>query len=667
MPEFDLDFTLLLISSGLMIGLMYALIALGFVLVYKATDAINFAQGEFVMFAAIIAAAAMGAALPFWLAATIALVGMIAFCFALERVVLRKLLGRPVVAVIMATIGLASLIRGVATLVFGAGVRSIELPVGDEPLFLGPIMLPPVQLVGAGVSLVFLAGFTWFFLKTRMGVAMRAVADNQTVSMGMGINVQRYFALAWALTGVVSALGGVIWGAMLGVDNQLPLVGLKVFPVVILGGLDSIVGAVVGGLIVGVVEALAAGYLDPVVGGGTKDFAPYVLMILMLMIRPYGSVRPPAHRARVMFYREAGVFKTSYAADMALMPLPNTRWAAVAFAVLFIGITPAVADEYTLSILNLILIAVVGAIGLNILVGYTDQVSIGHGAFMSVGAYTAAHLITQAACAVLDCGAGRWADGGGDRHGGGNSLTAHQGPVSGDRHACRTAHHRMDDQPRALGVRRHAVNHPGRTALGVRHAADQRLADVSVPDVLRHSGDGRHAEPDPQPHRPRLHRYPRPGHRRRDHRHQHLPLQAVGVRDLFVLRRRHRRAVHLLSRHRELRAVPARRLDQLPGDGDHRRAWLDAWARCSARSSSRCCRSSRAACLNPRAACSSAPPICPRLSPVSARDLRRADHLLSGRGAGGPEPAVAQHPELLPGVAILVLTGGNKGEPRCDI
>jgi branched-chain amino acid transport system permease protein len=135
---------------------------------------------------------------------------------------------------------------------------------------------------------VFLAAFTWFFLKTRMGVAMRAVADNQTVSMGMGINVQRYFALAWALTGVVSALGGVIWGAMLGVDNQLPLVGLKVFPVVILGGLDSIIGAVVGGLIVGVVEALAAGYLDPVVGGGTKDFAPYVLMILMLMIRPYG-------------------------------------------------------------------------------------------------------------------------------------------------------------------------------------------------------------------------------------------------------------------------------------------------------------------------------------------------------------------------------------------
>ncbi|MGA9016945.1 MAG: branched-chain amino acid ABC transporter permease [Acetobacteraceae bacterium] len=288
MPEFDLQFTVLLVVSGLMIGLMYALIALGFVLVYKATGAINFAQGEFVMLGALIAAAVLGAALPFWLACLLSLGGMIAFCFGLERVVLRRLLGRPTVAVIMATIGLASLIDGGAILIFGPGVRSINMPVGDMPLFLGPIMLQPVQIAGAAVSLVFLAAFTWFFLKTRVGVAMRAVADNQTVSMGMGINVQRYFAMAWALTGIVSALGGVIWGAMLGVDNQLPLVGLKVFPVVILGGLESIVGAVVGGLVVGVVEALAAGYLDPVVGGGTKDFAPYVLMILVLMIRPYG-------------------------------------------------------------------------------------------------------------------------------------------------------------------------------------------------------------------------------------------------------------------------------------------------------------------------------------------------------------------------------------------
>ena len=288
MPEFEWQFTLVLLTNGIMIGLMYALIALGFVLIYKATDAINFAQGEFVMFAGFIAAAAALAGLSFWVSAAIAIAGMVALGFGLERVVLRPLIGRPVIAVVMATIGLAAVLRGVAVLAFGAGTKAIVMPVGDTPLFLGPVMLPPVQLVGAGVSIVFLAGFTWFFLKSRTGVAMRAVADNQQVAMAMGINVRRYFALAWAMAGVVSALGGVVWGAMLGVDNQLALVGLKVFPVVILGGLDSIAGAVIGGLIVGIVENLAAGYLDPYVGGGTKDFAPYVLMILVLMIRPEG-------------------------------------------------------------------------------------------------------------------------------------------------------------------------------------------------------------------------------------------------------------------------------------------------------------------------------------------------------------------------------------------
>jgi branched-chain amino acid transport system permease protein len=294
MPEFDLQFTLVLVTNGLMIGLMYALIALGFVLVYKATDAINFAQGEFVMFAAFIAAAgAYVADLPFWACALLSIVCMIAFGFGLERVVLRPLIGRPVVAVIMATIGIAALLRGFSTLVFGAGTRAIVMPVSDDPIFLGPVMLPPVQLVSAAISLAFLAAFTWFFLRTRMGVAMRAVADSQQVAMAMGINVPRYFALAWAMAGVVSALGGVVWGAMLGVDNQLALVGLKVFPVVILGGLDSVLGAVIGGLIIGVVENLAAGYLDPYVGGGTKDFAPYVLMIAALMIRPYGLFGKP--------------------------------------------------------------------------------------------------------------------------------------------------------------------------------------------------------------------------------------------------------------------------------------------------------------------------------------------------------------------------------------
>jgi branched-chain amino acid transport system permease protein len=285
----EFGFFLLLISNGVLTGLMYALIALGFVLVYKATDAINFAQGEFVMIAGFVAASALvvwGA--PLWVAVLLALAGLVVFGFALERVMLRKLIGRPVIAVVMATIGLASILRGVGPFVIFSGTKPLPLPLREEPFIIGPLFVPPIQLLGAGVSLAFLAGFGYFFLKSRKGIAMRAVADNQQVAMAMGINVERYFGVAWAMTGVVSALGGILWGNLIGVDVNLALVGFKVFPVVILGGLDSIPGAIVGGLIVGIVENVASGYIDPYVGGGTKDFAPYVLMIMALMVRPYG-------------------------------------------------------------------------------------------------------------------------------------------------------------------------------------------------------------------------------------------------------------------------------------------------------------------------------------------------------------------------------------------
>ncbi len=286
---FDWYFFGLLMSNGILIGLMYSLIALGFVLVYKATDAINFAQGEFVMIAGFVVVASLLAyKAPLWLAIAIGLAAMIGFGFGLERVVLRKLIGRPIIAVVMATIGLAAVLRGVGPLTWGADTKNLALPISDEPFVLGPLFIPPIQLLGAAVSLTFLAAFGWFFLKSRKGIAMRAVADSQQVAMAVGINVERYFALAWAMTGVVSALGGIIWGSLLGVDVHLSLVGFKVFPVVILGGLDSVPGAIVGGLVVGLVENIAAGYIDPYVGGGTKDFAPYVLMIVALMIRPYG-------------------------------------------------------------------------------------------------------------------------------------------------------------------------------------------------------------------------------------------------------------------------------------------------------------------------------------------------------------------------------------------
>src|SRR5215468_11101777 len=263
----ELEFLLALVLSGASIGLMYSLIALGFVLVYKATDAINFAQGEFVMLAGLIVVSMLSfETMPLIVAIAVVVAAMIAFGFGLERVVL----------------------RGWGPVLFGSETRALPLPIGDEPIVLGAASLPPIQALGAVVAVVFFIAFSWFFKKSRMGVAMRAVADNQQVAQAMGINVERYFALAWAMAGIVSALGGIVWGAMLGVDVQLALVGLKVFPVVIMGGLDSIGGALVGGLIIGIIESLAAGYLDPYVGGGTKDFAPYVVMILMLMVRPYG-------------------------------------------------------------------------------------------------------------------------------------------------------------------------------------------------------------------------------------------------------------------------------------------------------------------------------------------------------------------------------------------
>ena len=205
----DLGFLFALLLNGASIGLMYSLIALGFVLVYKATDAINFAQGEFVMMSGLIAAAILaveGVPLIVAIGATFAV--MIAFGFGFERIVLRPLLGRPVVAVIMATIGLAAVLRGLTPVVFGGETRALPLPIGDEPIDIGPASLAPIQVLGIVVTLVFFVGFSWFFKKSRMGVAMRAVADNQQVAQAMGINVERYFALAWAMAGIVSAAGG---------------------------------------------------------------------------------------------------------------------------------------------------------------------------------------------------------------------------------------------------------------------------------------------------------------------------------------------------------------------------------------------------------------------------------------------------------------------------
>jgi branched-chain amino acid transport system permease protein len=285
----NIHFIMELLVEGLLIGMLYALIALGFVLIYKASDAINFAQGELVMFSGYIVAACVNFLhVNLFLAILIGLASMVVFGLVVERGMLRPLIGRPVVSIIMATIGLAYVLRGLAPMIWGYPTLLMKLPIRGMPWEVAGVLVMPIYVVACGVSLLLLAAFGYFFLKSRSGIAMRAVADDQQTALAMGINVQHFFAISWAMAGVVAVVGGVIWGSLLGVDNMLALVGLKVFPVVILGGLESVPGVIIGGLIVGAVESLAAGYLDPIVGGGTKDFAPYVLMILVLMVKPYG-------------------------------------------------------------------------------------------------------------------------------------------------------------------------------------------------------------------------------------------------------------------------------------------------------------------------------------------------------------------------------------------
>lgn len=284
-----MEFFIDLIINGLLVGLMYSLVAVGFVLIYKATSIMNFAQGDLVMFAGYAAAVMLGAkGMPLWLMVVLLALGMVALGFALERGILRPMVGQPLVSVIMVTIGLSFVLQGLVAIIWGGSTRQLRLPIPLAPYQLGPALISPINLVAALIALLFLIAFGLFFTRSRLGVAMRAVADDQQASMVVGIRVSRVFALSWAISGLAAAAGGIIWGNMLGVDTLLALVGLKVFPVVILGGLDSIGGAIVGGLIIGALESLASGYLDPYVGGGTKDFIPYVLMILVLFIKPHG-------------------------------------------------------------------------------------------------------------------------------------------------------------------------------------------------------------------------------------------------------------------------------------------------------------------------------------------------------------------------------------------
>ncbi len=282
-------FLLQIVAGGAAIGGIYALITLGFVLIYKATDVLNLAQGEMLMVGAYASYALLTqAGLPFWAALAGTIVFALALGLAIERVALRPLIGEPVISVIMITIGLSIVLRSMVILFYGTEYRAYPQVLPKEAVTLGPISLPLEFVLSFAIAIALVAALAAVFRWTRLGIAMRAVADDQQAALSMGIDVRSVFALTWAASAVVSAIGGVLLAQIQGVGILLATLGLKALPVAILGGLDSLVGAVVGGIVVGILENLSAGYLDAPLGGGVRDVAPFVFLVIVLLVRPYG-------------------------------------------------------------------------------------------------------------------------------------------------------------------------------------------------------------------------------------------------------------------------------------------------------------------------------------------------------------------------------------------
>ncbi len=279
--------------GGLLAGVMYSLVALGFVLIYKASGVFNFAQGAMVFFAAltVVGFTEMGA--PFWLAIALALLAMVVLAFLTERVVLRPLVNQPQITLFMATIGLTFFVEGVAQFTWGAQVRALDLGIADEPIewisqHTG-MSISRFDLVASGIAALLVAVLAVFFNKTRIGRALRAVADDHQAALAVGISLQRIWVTVWIVAGFVALVTGLLWGARNGVQFALTFLALKALPVLILGGFESIAGAIVGGLIVGASEKLAEVYLAKYVGGGgIESWFPYVLALVFLLVRPEG-------------------------------------------------------------------------------------------------------------------------------------------------------------------------------------------------------------------------------------------------------------------------------------------------------------------------------------------------------------------------------------------
>ncbi len=287
--------------AGLLSGVMYSLVALGYVLIYKASGVFNFAQGAMVFFAALTAVGLHDLGLSLWLAVPLTMVAMIALGLVTERVVLRPLVAQAEITLFMATIGLTFFIEGLAQAIWGASVRGLELGIADVPLDWlldhANMAISQFDLIAAGIAAVLVAALAIFFSKTKIGRALRAVADDHQAALSVGIPLHHIWGVVWAVAGFVALVAGLLWGARNGVQFALTFVALKALPVLILGGFTSVTGAIVGGLIIGASEKLAEVYIPPLLQtlfdtqmnlGGIEGWFPYVLALLFLLVRPEG-------------------------------------------------------------------------------------------------------------------------------------------------------------------------------------------------------------------------------------------------------------------------------------------------------------------------------------------------------------------------------------------
>jgi branched-chain amino acid transport system permease protein len=274
--------------GGIAAGLMYSLVALGFVLIFKASGVFNFAQGVMVLFAALTLVGLMerGVPVPVALAATVAV--MVALAFAIERVVLRPLVNQAHIILFMATIGLTFFLEGFGEMLWGSNVKKLDVGIPDESVMVAGVLVNKLETTAAATAGILVVVLAVFFQRTRVGRALRAVADDHEAALSLGIPLKTIWVIVWAVAGIVAIVAGIMWGAKSGVQFSLSLIALKALPVLILGGLTSVPGAIAGGLIIGTGEKVAEVYWGPLIGGAIENWFAYVLALAILLVRPQG-------------------------------------------------------------------------------------------------------------------------------------------------------------------------------------------------------------------------------------------------------------------------------------------------------------------------------------------------------------------------------------------